>query len=357
MRLSSKNAKSLAKAALFALLIAQPIASPVHADELAEREAIDSTVRELIGREDFAELERIANSFLNSKARTSSGLWKIGVFDEAIADAFRCKCSNDEFWIGAEENMKGWIKKYPESINAHLAYAHMLLEKAWSIRGWGYTDTVAPENWKPFHEQVEKARAFLMEHEAIGIADPRWNNMIVAIANLREISENEYEAVASAALDRHPDYYPIYFETMLHHLPKWGGSTVAIEKFAREAVVRSRAKEGHGMYARIYWYAAQSQYGNNLFLSSSVDWPEMKKGIDDVIKAYPDQWNINNFAKFACVARDREKTRELLDQMSGTPIPQAWGSQAAFENCREWALAEQLESESDSSLHISAPPP
>ncbi len=28
-----------------------------------------------------------------------------------------------------------------------------------------------------------------------------------------------------------------------------------------------------------------------------------------------------------------------------------------FENCRDWALAGQLESESDSSLHISAPPP
>lgn len=355
--MSSRNAKSLAKAALFVLLIAQPITSLVHADELAERAAIDSTVRELIARQDFAELERIANSFLNSKARTSSGLWKIGVFDEAITDAFRCKCSDDAFWDGAEKSMNDWIRKYPMSINAHLAYAHVLLERAWNIRGLGYVDSVAPESWKPFYEQVEKARAFLIEHEEIGNSDPRWNNMIVAIANLQGISENEYEAVASAALDRHPDYYPIYFETMLHHLPKWGGSTVAIEKFAREAVVRSRAKEGHGMYARIYWYAAQSQYGNNLFLSSSVDWPEMKKGIDDVLKAYPDQWNINNFAKFACVARDREKTRELLDQMSGAPIPQAWGSQAAFENCRDWALAGQLESESDSSLHISAPPP
>ena len=236
--------------------------------------------------------------------------------------------------------MKGWISKYPESINAHLAYAHMLLEKAWSIRGLDYTDRVAPENWKPFHEQVEKARAFLVEYEEIGNSDPRWSNMIVGIANLQGVSEPEYEALANTALDRHPDYYPIYFEIMLHYVPKWGGSADALEKFAREAVARSRSKEGHGMYARIYWYASQSLYGNNLFQTSSVDWQEMKHGIDDVLKAFPDQWNINNFAKFACFARDREKTKKLIDQMSGDPIPDAWGDDTNFESCKAWALAE-----------------
>ena len=357
MKLSSIKVKTLIKAALFILLLAQSITSSVHADELAERAAIGSTVRELVSRQDFAELEKIAASFLNGRARTSSGLWKIGLYDDAIADVFRCKCSNDAFWIGAEENMKDWIRKYPGSINAHLAYAHMLLEKAWSIRGWGYTNTVAPESWKPFHEQVEKARAYLMEHEKIGISDPRWNNMIVGIANLQEISETEYEALANTALERHPDYYPIYFEIMLHHAPKWGGSAAAIEKFARESVVRSRSKEGEGMYARIYWYASQSQYDSSLFQSSSVDWLEMKQGIDDVLKSFPDQWNINNFAKFACFARDKEKTKELIGQMSSEPIRDAWGNDATFEYCRDWVLAGQPGSENDSSHQIDAPPP
>jgi len=339
------------------MLFVQPMTSPASADELAERNAIESTVRELISNQDFAELEKIATSFLNDRARTSSGLWKVGLYDDAIANVFSCKCSDDAFWIGAEENMKGWIKEYPESINGHLAHAHMLLQKAWSIRGWGYTNTVAPESWKPFQEQVEKTRAYLMKHKEIGNSDPRWSNLIVGIANLQGISEAEYEALANAALSRHPDYYPIYFEIMRHYLPKWGGSADAIENFAREATERSRSKEGHGMYARIYWYAAQSQYGNSLFQSSSVDWPEMKNGIDDVLKAFPDQWNINNFAKFACIAEDKGKTRELLDQMSGGPIPDAWGNDAIFENCKNWALAEQLEPEIDPNQQISAPPP
>lgn len=338
-------------------MLAAPITSSVQADELAERNAIESTVRGLVARQDFTELEKIAASFLNGRARTSSGLWKIGLFDDAITYALRCSCSDDAFWDGAEESMKDWIRKYPESINAHLAYAHVLLEKGWSIRGLGYTNSVAPENWRPFHEQVEKARAFLMEHKEMGNWDPRWSNMIVGIANLQGISDVEYETLASAALDRHPDYYPLYFEIVLHHLPKWGGSADALENFAREAVARSHSKEGLGMYARVYWYASQSQYGNRLFQSSSVDWQEMKRGIDDVIKAFPDQWNINNFAKFACIAEDRGKTKELLDQMSGEPIQDAWGDDSIFENCRNWALAEQLEPEIDPGHQIIAPPP
>ena len=186
MKLSSIKVKQLIKAALFILLLAAPITSPVHADELAERNAIESTVRELVARQDFAELEKIAASFLNDRARTSSGLWKIGLFDDAITYAFRCKCSDDAFWDGAEESMKGWIKKYPESINAHLAYAHVLLEKGWSIRGLGYTDSVAPENWKPFHEQLgricdngtERTEAGQAEANHKGNGNGKWMNAI-----------------------------------------------------------------------------------------------------------------------------------------------------------------------------------
>ena len=239
-------------AALLVLLFAQPMSNSANADEMAERDEIDSTVKKLLANQDFAELEKIAATFLKDGARTSSGLWKIGLYDGAILDAFHCQCIDEKFWIRAEENMKGWIRKYPESINAHLAYAHVLLEKAWSIRGWGYVNTVDPANWKPFREQVEKTRAYLMEHKEIGISDPRWNYLVVDIANLQQIPETEYEALIDTALDRHPDYYPMYFSIMLHYEPKWGGSAEAIEKFARESVARSHSTEGEGMYARIY---------------------------------------------------------------------------------------------------------
>ena len=93
------------------------------------------------------------------------------------------------------------------------------------------------------------------------------------------------------------------------------------------------------MYARIYWAASQYQYGPRLFQDSLVDWERMKKGVDDVLAQYPDEWNLQNFAKFACLANDRDKTIELLDKVRTAPDIRAWETQTAIDACYRWANA------------------
>ena len=91
------------------------------------------------------------------------------------------------------------------------------------------------------------------------------------------------------------------------------------------------------MYARIYWYASQTQYGTRLFTDSLVDWPKMKRGIDDTLSKYPDNWNINNFAKFSCMSGDKVKTAELIKRLDTPPIQYVWGSMNYFLSCKTWA--------------------
>ena len=67
----------------------------------------------------------------------------------------------------------------------------------------------------------------------------------------------------------------------------------------------------------------------------------MKTGINDVLKLYPDQWNINNFAFFACMAQDRPMTKALIDKIQ-TPIKAAWQYEDSvypdyFAHCTDWA--------------------
>lgn len=65
----------------------------------------------------------------------------------------------------------------------------------------------------------------------------------------------------------------------------------------------------------------------------------MKRGIADVLKRYPDQWNINNFAHFACLAGDRDETAKLTARVTDS-IPEAWANDATLlARCREWANA------------------
>jgi hypothetical protein len=106
---------------------------------------------------------------------------------------------------------------------------------------------------------------------------------------------------------------------------------------AREGLERTRPIEGFAMYARIYWYASQTQYDDRLFSESLVDWTAMKSGINEVLNKYPDSWNINNFAKFACLSKDKAKTAELIARITDAPLMAVWRTPSFFQQCKVWA--------------------
>ena len=226
---------------------------------------------------------------------------------------------------------------YPNSATAHLAYARMLLSHGWSFRGSGYANTVEPQNWKPFHDYVQQARVYLEKYKGVASSDPKWYELMAIIAYAQGWPEPDFSRLISEGLQREPLFYQTYFAAIDYYAPKWGGSSEAIERFAREALEKTRSAEGFAMYARIYWYASQTQFYDGLFSESLVDWTTMKKGIDDVLKKYPDSWNTNNFAKFACLSKDKAKTADLIARIEGPPLVAVWKTPSFFQQCKVWA--------------------
>jgi hypothetical protein len=308
-------------------------------DELAERSAIGSKVVQLLKDEDFDGLERMATSFRRTGARTSSGLWKLTLYYAGVSKAFETYDIDAAHWTAVEKVTNAWVGRYPKSPTAHLAHADMLLQHAWAYRGPWRAKEVRAEDWQPFRNYVDQARQYLETYKAIGSSDPRWYELMASIANLQSWSDVDFTNLMNEGLNRYPTFYQLYFAAINYYTPKWGGSAEAIEAFAKDAMKRTRSTEGAGLYARIYWYASQAQYGERLFTESLVDWPVMKTGIDDLLKKYPDSWNTNNFAKIACLARDKPKTAELLRQIKGPPLTAAWGNAANFERCRAWVAS------------------
>jgi len=306
-------------------------------DETSERAAIRSEVVTLIGGEQFSKLEALSAGYRTSRSRTSSGIWQLTLFYTGVSSAFDSKRKEHEFWLKAERSATKWVADYPNSPTARLAYARMLLGHGWSIRGSGYASTVKPQNWKPFHDYVQQARVYLEQHKNIASSDPHWYELMAVIAYVQGWPESAFSRLLSEGLQREPLFYQIYFAAVDYYAPKWGGSTVAIEQFAKEALARTQSKEGFGMYARIYWYASQTQFGDKLFSESLVDWTLMKKGIDDVLDKYPDSWNINNFAKFACLSKDKAKTADLIARIKETPLMAVWRTPSFFQQCKGWA--------------------
>lgn len=298
-------------------------------NELAERAKIQFDVATMVRGERFAELEETAARYRTSRSRTSSGLWHLTLFYAGVKSAFDADRT--------EGPAQKWLAAFPGSSTAQLARAKALISMAWGARGGGYAGTVERKNWVVFDEHMERARVHLEAQKSIASRDPHWYELMSQIAYAQQWPEARFAAISSEGLTREPLFYQTYFAAIDYHAPKWGGSAAAIERFARDAVQRTKATEGFGMYARIYWYASQTQYGDRLFGESIVDWDTMKRGIDDVLKAYPDSWNTNNFARFACLSGDKAKAAQLIGRMPEGPMPSVWRPLTMFQHCKELA--------------------
>jgi hypothetical protein len=60
-----------------------------------------------------------------------------------------------------------------------------------------------------------------------------------------------------------------------------------------------------------------------------------------VTRRYPDQWNLQNYAHFACQARDVETLRKLLPRIEQPVLADAWSGAMSFPVCSGLAAAER----------------
>jgi hypothetical protein len=309
--------------------------------EMQERATISASTQKAFFREDFSQMEEVSRVYRAEKSRTSSGIWKLTLFYAGIATAIDIQTREKEreaaFHELESKTMK-WAQKYPSSPAAHIAHSMVLIEHGWAFRGVGYASTVKPEAWAPFRRYIAMARENLDLHKSVAAIDPRWYETMLTVARAEGWDRDQFESLLNEALDREPLFYQTYFLALEYLLPKWHGGTSEIEAFAQDAVKRTSSQEGQGMYARIYWFASQTQFQNDIFTSSLAVWSRMKDGFEDVIARYPDAWNLNNYAKFACLAQDKPKTRELLMRIESMVEPKVWYPQSLQEQCTEWAL-------------------
>lgn len=179
-----------------------------------------------------------------------------------------------------------------------MLFVDILINEAWMHREPGCARSVRKDDWKPFKDKIEAARQYLLDYDHFKNVDPYWYESMLIIAKAQSWNMDQFYLLLDEALSAHSHFYDIYFSAIDYLQPRCHGSAEEIEKFATYAAKKYRSHEGNGMYARVYWYASQLEYGFSLFSKSIVRWEQMKLGIDDVIKKYPDQWNINNFFDF-----------------------------------------------------------
>ena len=310
------------------------------ASELDDRQKIINVVQDAFAHDRFSDITDLADRYRVGKSRTGSGTWKLTMVYVGIDQAIRSETQGRDrapAFQAVMEKMQRWTKLQPNSPAAHLGYAHAHQSYAWAIRGGGYASKVRPEAWVPFHAEVEETRLYLEKTKAIAAVDPHWYEMMLNVARLQSWDAKRFGTTFDAAVKREPLFYQHYFVAVDYFLPKWQGNVKDVELFAQFAAKKTAATDGTGMYARIYWYASQSDFGDAIFQDSLANWPKMKAGFDDVLARYPDDWNYNTYGKFACLAKDKKSTREFFIKIGDQPMYEAWTSPAMIDACRAWA--------------------
>jgi hypothetical protein len=304
-------------------------------DELTDRLTMSRNAVDLLDTEHLSQLDAMITKARNEKTRTGSGVWSLTVLYAAIANALP-QTPPQQGWLEAQTLLENWVTNYPQSPAGPIAYGHLLISRALVHLGGGRGDRVEPENVEGFLSEIKQARIFLETYKTTASADPQWYRLMEQIAAYQRWPEEKFSALLSEALQREPLYYENYFAAVDYYGPKWGGSAEALESFARRAAEQTKSTEGSGMYARIYWYAWQTQYGDSLFRQSNVDWPTMKESFRDLLAKYPEAWNTNNFARFACLSEDKETTAELIAKIDAKPLRGVWRL-GEYDHCKTWS--------------------
>ena len=319
-----------------------------HAETDAQQRAlINSSICEAWHISNFELIERMAQEYQSTRARTNSGKWLLSVYYSALEQCLMIDWPDtlsyipagapannlipdpknytlaDERWDALLVSIDFWQKQYPKSSNSIIAKAIYYHNRAWFYRGGGYADKVPKDAWPLYKKYLESDRATLEYNRELGETNPLWFECMFQVATEQSWSAEDASTLI-IEFDKRGQSYPGVYNTIFQHLmPRWGGSNEAMEAYAHSVVEKTRTEEGHAMYTRLYWNIADL-YRLTFFAETAVNWPEMRQGFEEIIEKYPDPRNLNAYAQFACAAGDDVTSRKILAMLGKDANTSSW---------------------------------
>lgn len=336
MKARTSLTRRLAAAAVAILLAAGP-AQAVEKSKPPVQEAAEDAF--WVG--DFAALERQNDDIRHGHSINPDGSSRLADFRHGLTAVFDNDVDNAEVYLADLDALTlRWAQDHPKSAFAHVLHVQSLIKHAWSYRGGGYAHDVSPEAMKEFVAHMQLALDYFKAHADTELADSYAHEELLRIGTALDWSKKQMQAIADDGLKRNPDDTDIYFQMEFNLLPKWHGTPRELDDYIKAAAEQSRARFGMGMYARLYWAAANDQFGPRLFEDSYADWEKMKQGFDDLETRYPGNvQRLNGYAHMACLAKDKPTFLKLLGRIGDRLDGAEWGKnpERTVELCRRWA--------------------
>jgi hypothetical protein len=331
---SPSVAERLDKEEALEALRLQPVTDPV-SDKIA---AYRKQMAEHFYAQKFDVLEKEAAAVRASKELFGNGSWKIVQFYDSFQ---RDRKEAQGVWNVTEDTLKAWLKAFPDSVTARIAYADFLVGYAWQARGSGYTNTVTDEGWKLMDERLSKAHKTLVEASKLPEKDPVLYQVALRVALGKGPDEADYDRLLEEARALEPTFWGYDVSRAYSLLPRWHGNEGDWEAFAARAAERPEGP-GKEVYARIVIYL--EGFHKNIFTESRASWPKTKESLDILHKNYPESVEILSYAALlATYAKDNKAAKAYFDELGDRYLENRdiWPSKESFIHYRKWARTGQ----------------
>jgi hypothetical protein len=300
--------------------------------EFEMRNALSKRYSQLLFNKDYRSLETDYQNLIKKNERTPSGIWKQAIFYNELNN-FLADTTDSTYWVERESRAKGWSKQFPKSIPAQLFLANLYIQRAMAVRGIKQGKDLRVEDINEFRMWGEKAYSVLVLKKTQLSKDPQWYKLMLQLIPYSYRTTDDAKNYLADGMKRYPNYHEMVFMAAFYLQEKWYGAPDDIEKLAQKMKVVVGNKELSSAYARLYWYLDQNIYRGTLFEQTQIKWDEMRHSLDDLIKLYPDSWNRNAYAYFACKAQDYTTMEKQIKLLGEQIMADAWGGTRVYQDC------------------------
>jgi membrane associated rhomboid family serine protease len=227
-----------------------------------------------------------------------------------------------------------WRRSVKGSVEPDLLEALILRVWAYAARGHGPAATVTPQAMQMFLARSAVAQAGLHDIVPSTVNDPEWYALSVGVGRDQSAPIEEQRALFDRGAARFPFYLPLYRQMLISLLPRWGGSTQAVDRFIRDMSAKD-GKVDPATYARFYLIYGDLEGGDyDVAANQEADPGLLTKGVEALLRRYPgSDYVLNSVARFACIDNWDFFYRQLRPQLDGHPSATAWPDKVSIDSC------------------------
>lgn len=310
----------------------QPPRAPGMALSPEPRYSTTQIFNQNLGDEDFAALDLLLSEWNDPRVRDVNGDWKLSGFIPALDNMMAV---NKKLGL---EIIQAWERFNPHSPGAAIAEARYWYDAAWKLAPCHCFSglTTDPMVYKIFTQRMKHAEQVLLDARDYASANPAWYRAYLDVAIDSGRGVVVIDQTFQQAIKKFPDYPPIYVAMAGRWIPDGSGEVDwgKLEDLVSNAVDLTRETEDLQNYARIYVaIGSRQQSGWRAWMLSRISWPTMRDSFKELLKHYPSEDNLNEFASFACRANDRETYLTLMPMLSGHVEPDLWPRNFSVDLC------------------------